>query len=76
MTTLGHHHYPFASRARAGQVLFVVLPALILAVAWWVLATRTDDAPTAARDGVASLQTLIFMHRGDVPVPAQTQPQS
>jgi hypothetical protein len=76
MTTLGHHHL-YGSRTCTGLALFIGAPLLVLAIGWWVFAKWTGDAPSAVLgDGVAPLQTLIFMHRGDVPAPIQAQPQS
>jgi hypothetical protein len=62
MTTCGLDH---ARTSRATTTLTVVAGSLLaaLALGWW--AYVPGDA------GVATLQTLIFMHRGDLPAPAQ-----
>jgi hypothetical protein len=62
MTTCGLHH-ACASRVRAGLAVLAGIILVALALGWWVY--TPGDAE------VAPLQTLIFMHRGDLPVPAQ-----
>lgn len=62
MTICGLHH-ACASRVRSG--LAVLIGALLAASAlgWW--------AYTPGDGEIASVQTLILMHRGDLPAPAQ-----
>jgi len=63
MTTCGLHHV-CASRARAGLALLVGTLVGVLALGcWWAYVPADGET--------APLQTLIFMHRGDLPVPAQ-----
>jgi hypothetical protein len=62
-----------AFRARTPRRLGLLLgaPVAALGLAWWAVAPSggTTAAETAAEFAAVPLQTLIFIHRGDVLVP-------
>lgn len=74
MTTLGLRP-TCGNRIRSGFALLLAAPLVALTLGSWAYFRMTDEAsPAAANAGMAPLQTLIFMHLGDVPASVQAQP--
>lgn len=75
MTTLGLHP-TCGNRVRSALALLIAAPLVALTLGSWAYFQMSDEtAPAeAASAGMAPLQTLIFMHLGDVPGSVQAQP--
>lgn len=74
MTTLGLHP-TCGNRVRSGLARLIAAPLVAVTLGSWAyFQVSNETSPETANAGMAPLQTLIFMHLGDIPTSVQAQP--